>query len=139
MFYILSSADIIFNFANGLYPDQVRQYIGRDSDPNCLAFRLHFRKGYFNHLRIDSSRKKKKKKKKKKSWSLGYDQTLSSMCHAFMKTPFQFLRLASRGRCLWTMLGFCGLSNRIDPDKMPHMGASPQGQHRLYVLNLILF
>ena len=61
------------------------------------------------------------------------------MCHAFMKTPFQFLRLATRGRCLRTMLGFCGLSNRIDPDKMPHMGASPQGQHRLYVLNLILF
>ena len=61
MFYILSSADIIFNFANGLYPDQVQQYIGRDSDPNCLAFRLHFRKGYFNHLRIDSSRKNKKK------------------------------------------------------------------------------
>ena len=59
MFYILSSGDMLSNFANRLYPDQVRQYIGRDSNPNCLAFRLHFRKGYFNHVRIDSSRKKK--------------------------------------------------------------------------------
>ena len=59
MFYILSSADILSNFANGLYPDQVRQYIGRDSDPNCLAIRLHFRNGYFSYVRIDSSRKKR--------------------------------------------------------------------------------
>ena len=40
---------------------------------------------------------------------------------------------------LMNNVGFWGLSNRIDPDKMPHMGASPQGQHRLYILNLILF
>ena len=92
MFYILSSADIISNFANGLSPDQARQYIRRDSDPNCLAFRLHFRKGYFNHVKKIAAAKKR------------YVQTLSSMCHAFMKTPFQFLRWVTYGRYLRTML-----------------------------------
>ena len=131
MFYILSSGDMLSNFANGLYPDQVRQYIGRDSNPNCLAFRLHFRKGYFNHVRIDSSRKKRIRV----VWDMF---RLYRVCALpLWRRHFNFydgqLVAVTYEQCFW------GLSNRIDPDRMPHMGASPQGQRRLYILNLILF
>ena len=122
MFYILSSADIISNFANGLYPDQARQYIRRDSDPNCLAFRLHFRKGYFNHV----SQKK--------------------ICSDFVKyVPCLYedaISIFTMGK-LWPLLtnnvGCWDLSNRLDPDEMPHMGASPKGQHRLFIIILNRF
>ena len=51
---------LLISFANSLDPDQDRQYVGPDQDPNCLNALIVFLKDIFKKLILKNSADEKK-------------------------------------------------------------------------------
>ena len=58
---------LLITFANSLDPDQARQNVGPDLDPNCLTLMVFLKDCFLKKKKLKKKKKKKKKQTTKKA------------------------------------------------------------------------
>ena len=72
---------MLITFANSLDPDQARQYVGLDLDPNCLTLWWYFWKNFSKKLILKKINRQQQQKKNMKNYPVGKKSTFK--CHLF--------------------------------------------------------